>query len=132
MGNVSVLQTTTANMSLLDSIKTANKKGIPTDGFLNGVFQSVQASDDNFKFFRIFFMDKNEVLSYRRARDVWAKICVPADWQEAVLRTAHDSDDNVMASRPGIDCTYSAVPDVYYWPACLQTCQKYCRGCDSV
>jgi len=48
MGNVSVLQTTTANMSLLDSIKTANKKGIPTDGFLNGVFQSVQASDDNF------------------------------------------------------------------------------------
>jgi len=38
IGNVSVLQTTTANMSLLDTIKFANKLGIPTDGFLSGVF----------------------------------------------------------------------------------------------
>ena len=37
-GNVSVLQTTTANMSVLDNIKSANKLGIPTDGFLSGVF----------------------------------------------------------------------------------------------
>ena len=60
MGNVSVLQKTTANMSLLDSIKSANKLGIPTDGFFSCVFQSVQASDDNL--FLNFFMHKNSSL----------------------------------------------------------------------
>jgi len=62
MGNVSVLQMTTANagMSLLDNFKSANKVGIPTNRFLICVFQSVKASDDNF--FRDFFMDKNKVL----------------------------------------------------------------------
>ena len=44
MGNVSVLQMTTVNagMSLLDNIKSANKVGIPTNRFLNCVFQSVK------------------------------------------------------------------------------------------
>jgi len=48
IGNMCVLQTITANMSLLDNIKSANKLGTPIDGFLIAVFQSVKASDDNF------------------------------------------------------------------------------------
>jgi len=57
-------------MSLLDNIMSANKLGIPSDGFLSGIFQSVKASDDNS--FRNFFMDKNKVLCYRRAEDIMA------------------------------------------------------------
>jgi len=114
---MSVLQTTTVNMSLLDNIKSANKLGIPTDGFLSGVFQSVQASDDNFcrnffmdkntVLFRNFFMDKNKVLCYRRTEDVRARICVLTDCCKAVLRATHC--DIILAGHPGIDRTYAAV-----------------------
>jgi len=113
-------------MSLLDNIKSANKLGIPTDGFLSGVFQSVKASDDNF--FRNFLMDKNKVLCYRRAEDVRARICVPADCRETVLRVAHG--DSVLTGHPGIDRTHAAVSYAYYWPGLFADVAHFVRSCN--
>ena len=92
-------------MSLLDNIMSANKLGIPSDGFLSGIFQSVKASDDNW--FRNFFMDKNKVLCYRRAENIRARISVLADCRETVLRAA--PSDSVLTDHPGFDRTYAAV-----------------------
>ena len=127
MGIVSVLQTTTANMSLLDNIKSSNKLGILTDWFLSGVFQSVNTSDDIS--FRNFFMDKNKVLCYRRSDDVRARICVPADCCEALLRAAHG--DSVLTGHPEIDRTYAAVSyDAYYWSGLFADVAHFLRSCN--
>ena len=75
------------------------------DGFLSGVLESVKDSDTNF--FRIFFLDSNDILCYQRPEDVRARICVPGTSREAVLRAAHG--DSVLAGHPGIDQTCAAV-----------------------
>jgi len=115
-------------MSLFDNIKSANKLSIPTDEFLSGVFQSVRASDDSF--FQNFFIDENKVLCYRRAADVRARICVPADCREAVLRAAHGDTVTGLTGYPGIDRTYAAVSYAYYWPGLFADVAHFVRSCN--
>jgi len=91
-GYLTSLQTTAEQLPLTDDIKLA----VPTDGFLNGVLESVKDSDNNF--FRNFFLDSNEVLCYQRPEDVQARVCVPGASREAVLRAAHG--DSVLAGHP--------------------------------
>jgi len=95
-GYFTSLQTTTEQFSLTDDIKLA----VPTNGFLGGVLESVEDSDNNF--FRNFSLDSNEVLCYQRPEDVWTRVCVPGASREAVLRTAHgDSVLPLPATKSG-------------------------------
>ena len=100
-GYITSLQTTTDQSTLT----TAIQAGVPTDGFLSGVLESVKDSDKNFS--RNFFLDSNDILFYQRPEDVRARVCVPGTNCEAVLRAARG--DSVLAGHPGIDCTYAAV-----------------------
>jgi len=73
-------------------------------------------------------MDKNKELCYRRAEDVRARICVPADCHEAVLRAAHV--DSVLTGHPGIDRTYAAVSYAYYRPGLFADVAHFLRSCN--
>ena len=98
---ITSLQTTTEQFSLTDDIKL----DVPTDGFLSGALESVKDSDNNF--FRIFFLDSNEVLCYQRPEDVRARVFMPGASREVLLRAAHG--DSVLGGHPGIDQTYAAI-----------------------
>ena len=118
---LSVLQTTASSSTLMSDIQ----KGILDDFFFGSLHKSVTSSDNNF--FRDFFLDTNKILCYQRAEDVRARVCVPVNCREAVLRAAHG--DSLLAGHPGVDRTFAAVSHNYYWTGLHADVAHFVRSC---
>ena len=118
---LSVLQTTASSSTLLSDIQA----GIAGDVFFGGLHKSVTNSDNIF--FRDFFLDANKMLCYQRAEDMRARVCVPVNCREAVLRAAHG--DGLLAGHPGVDRRVAAVSHHYYWTGLHSDVAHFVRSC---
>ena len=101
------------------------QSGIADDVFFSSLHKSVTAFNNNF--FRDFFLDANKMLCYQRAEDVRARVCVPVNCREAVLRAARG--DSLLAGHLGVDRTFAAVSHNYYWTGLHSDVAHFVRSC---
>jgi len=119
--HLGVIQQSTGASHLITEIQ----KAVTTDSYLSGVLQLVL--DSNYNLFRDFFLDVRETLCYQQVEDACPRVCVPAVFQEAVLRAAHG--DSTLAGHPGIIRTTAAVSHAFYWPGLHADVMNFVRTC---